>query len=573
MGTMHGADGATDVVIIGGGANGCGVARDLALRGLRVTLVEKGDFARGASGASSGMIHGGPRYLLDDVETTKHSCTDSGYIQKMAPHLCFRIPFLVPIPRDNPFGPLGMLLHDTFFGVYDRYTPLKNGVPHARMDAGQMRAIEPGLSGDFLGGVTLDEWGIDVGRLCLSSALDARAHGAELCTYTEVERITQNEAGEVVGVHLRELASGRRRTLAARAVVNCAGPWADEMVALTQAGRAQSQLRRRHLRPGKGVHLIYAGRLSNFAIITNAKDGRQIFVMPYLNETWIGTTDDDYYGSLDDLWATEDEVAYLREAGEAVLPGLRDQRLIGTRVGVRNTIHGWGVTEDALSRRYEVVDHATEGAPGFFSLLGGKLASFRVQAQDVADKVAAQLGNHAPCQTHARPLPGGEAAANPVALATRYGVALPVAARLVARHGAGADKVLDYAKGRPGGLQVLDAAEPTLAGEVAWALEHECVGHLGDLMARCRLAMGPDMGLQGARPAAAIMAEQRDLDVEGERAELMDLLRRRWRSARPVLEGIQLAQMEAWLSAFGPLWQQSRWGAGEAERALEGARG
>lgn len=94
-----------DVIIIGGGANGTGLARDLALRGVRVVLAEKGDLGRGASGASSGMIHGGPRYLLDDVETTRHSCEDSGYIQAIAPHLCFRIPFLMPVPKANPFGP------------------------------------------------------------------------------------------------------------------------------------------------------------------------------------------------------------------------------------------------------------------------------------------------------------------------------------------------------------------------------------------------------------------------------------------------------------------------------------
>src|SRR5512140_2799770 len=115
-------DGSVDVLIVGGGANGTGLARDLQKRGASVLLCEKGDLARGATGNSSGMIHGGPRYLLNDVETTKHSCEDSGYIQKIAPHIIFRVPFLVPVEAHGPYGKLSPLFHDVYFTVYDRYT-------------------------------------------------------------------------------------------------------------------------------------------------------------------------------------------------------------------------------------------------------------------------------------------------------------------------------------------------------------------------------------------------------------------------------------------------------------------
>ena len=548
----HSLPEAVDVIIIGGGANGTGLARDLSLRGVNVLLCEKGDLGRGASGSSSGMIHGGPRYLLDDVEITRHSCTDSGYIQAIAPHLCFRIPFLMPIPKANPFGPLGLLLHDVFFDVYDRFAPLKNGIRHARLTAAQMQATEPGLAGDFLGGVTLDEWGIDVGRLCLLGALDAEAHGAQVATYTAVTAILRETDGRVVGATLRHEGQGGDVTVRAKVVVNCAGAWAEAMAKLPgrEGGRGAAQLR-----PGKGVHLIYEKRVSNFAIITSAKDGRQIFVMPYLNETWIATTDDDYYGDLDDLWATSDEVQYLREAGESVLPGLRQQRLIGTRVGVRNTIHGWGQLEDSLSRRYEIVDHAQEGAPGFFSLVGGKLASFRVQAEEMADAVCQHLGKKAACQTHVLPLPGGDNLPTASQLCGAYPISAIVAHRLIARHGSLAPHVLDLGVATPGGLEVLDPAEPTLACEVRWAVRHEKVVHLGDLMTRCRVAMGADMGMVGGLPAAQIFAQERGLDVATERAELMDLLGRRWRSARPILEGAQLAQMELFMQQFAGTWQ------------------
>ena len=543
-----------EAIIIGGGANGTGLARDLALRGLKVALYEKGDFGGGATGASSGMIHGGPRYLLDDTATTAHACEDSGYIQKIAPHLCFRIPFLFPIPKANPFGPFGTLLHDVFFDVYDRYTPLKNGIPHARVTVEDMRHIEPGLTGDFQGGVTLDEWGIDVARLCLLNALDAEANGATIATYTEVVDVLQAPDGSVKGVAIRSAKGGPIAHKSAPVVINCAGPWADELVRrpdgrpLANASSQASPTRR--LRPGKGVHLVYEKRLSNFAIVTQAIDGRQVFVMPYMNETWVGTTDDDYYGDLNDLWATGDEVAYLREAGEAILPALREQRLIGTRVGVRNTVHGWGVTEDALSRRYEVADHGSEGVSGFYSLLGGKLASYRIQASEAADKVCRQLACTTACSTHERPLPGGAAAKSPEALAAHYPVSAQAARRLLSRHGSMAEDVLDFAAGLPEGLRVLDAAEPLLRGEVEWCLAREHVVRLSDLMARCRLAMGSDMGLHALVPAAQMMAEARGLTPAQGRAEAAELMMKRWRSVRPVMEGPQLALVELWLQQF-----------------------
>ena len=540
---------APQVVIIGGGCNGTGLARDLAKRGVQVDLFEKGDLGRGATGASSGMIHGGPRYLLNDVDTTRHSCQDSGYIQKIVPHLLFRVPFLYPIARDNAFGRLAPRLFDAYFDVYDRFVPLKNGLPHARLSAADLGRLEPGLVGDFLGGITLDEWGIDAGRLCLLNALDAQAHGARIHPYTEVTSITSGADRTVCAVKVRPAGGGPSRVLPTQMVVNCGGPWAERLAGLGH----QEGVR---IRPGKGVHIIYEKRLTNFAIVTQAVDGREIFIMPYQNETWIGTTDDDFYGDLDDLTATGDEIAYLQEALVRLLPDLGAQRLIGTRVGVRNTIHGWGVTEDALSRRYDIIDHQSRGLTGFYSLTGGKLASYRIQAEEASDAVCRRLGINTPCRTHLDPLPGGDARPDEGELAAHYGIAQVAARRLIYRHGSLAPEVLELAREDPAGLDVLDAAEPTLACEVRYAVRHELVHRLGDLMMRCRVAMGPDMGTGAALRCAQIFAEEKGLDAAGEREALMDLLSRRWRSARPVLWGAQLAQAEAMMGQFTGLWRR-----------------
>ena len=537
----------TDVLVIGGGANGTGLARDLAKRGLRVILCDKGDLARGATGASSAMIHGGPRYLLHDAATTKHSCADSGYIQKIAPHLLFRVPFLIPVPRKTRLGRAALLLHDVYFDVYDRYTPLKNGLPHACMSEAELRAVEPGLVGDFLGAITTDEWGTDPGRLCVLNALDAQAHGAQIRTYTEVVGVLRENQVDVCGVRVRRMGHAETEEIRARAVVNCAGPWAEQLAGMVGGGV--------RLRPGKGVHLIYERRLTNFAVATHAIDGRQVFIMPYQNETWLGTTDDDYYGDLDDLWASGDDIAYLKQAFSQLLPALGQQRLIGTRTGVRNTIHAWGVGEDHLSRRFEVVHHAKTGGRGFFSLAGGKLASFRLQAEELADTVCGHLKIQASCRTHLDPLPGGEEVPDAALLAQVYRISEQAARRIVSRHGALAVRVLEIGRETSTGFAVVDPFEPVLACEVRYCVRHELVGLLGDLLTRCRVGMGSDMGLHSALRVAQLFAEERGLDVTGEREALSDLLTRRWRSARPILAGAQLAQAELLLAQYADLWK------------------
>src|SRR6516225_5323003 len=215
-----------DVAVIGGGVNGTGVARDLSLRGLRVALFERNDLAFGASGNSSGMIHGGARYLLQSPRVTESSCRDSGYIQRIAPHLLFRIPFLMPI-RQGPRGRVELELVDAFFRAYDDYQPLKRGQPHCRLSPSDLARLEPGLVGSFVGGITFDEWGIDGARLCVLNALDAAAHGARVHVHTDVEAVRKMPANgtERYAVEAREASSGGRIRVGVRVVVNATGAW------------------------------------------------------------------------------------------------------------------------------------------------------------------------------------------------------------------------------------------------------------------------------------------------------------------------------------------------------------
>ena len=164
--------------------NGTGLARDLSLRGLRVILLERNDLAFGASGNSSGMIHGGPRYLTTHPAVTRSSCVDSGYIQTIAPHMIFRTPFVMPVYGHGPVAKVRFDAYDAFFALYDDYQPLKRGKPHTRLTPAETLALVPGLrESDLYGAVTFDEWGIDGNRLCVANAIDAVEHGAgSTCT-------------------------------------------------------------------------------------------------------------------------------------------------------------------------------------------------------------------------------------------------------------------------------------------------------------------------------------------------------------------------------------------------------
>ena len=322
-----------------------------------VALFERNDLGFGASGNSTGFIHGGPRYLTSNPDLTEQMCRDSGVMQRIAPHLLFRVPVLVPVLAAEPMPRLWVTLYDAFFGAYDRFQRIKRGKPHVRLTADELRQLEPGLARSVVGGVTFDEWGIDGARLCVANARDAAERGALVRTHCSVTEIMRDPTGRVMGVRYEIGSRARPGRCMARAVVNATGAWAPLTARL--AGLEAEHAR---VRPGKGIHVDFDRRLSNYAIVTRAIDGRQVFVFPWQNFTVVGTTDDDYYGDLDDVVATGDEVRYLLEAARRVYPAISEARAIGTWAGVRPTLYAWGPNEDALSREHRIVDHAEHGA-------------------------------------------------------------------------------------------------------------------------------------------------------------------------------------------------------------------
>lgn len=534
-----------DVIIIGGGVNGTGIARDCAMRGLRTLLLEKNDFGSGTTGASSCMIHGGARYMLYDTATTKKSCLDSGYIQKIAPHLIFRIPFIIPVLKSRKNSKMYLNGLDLYFEAYDSFAQLKGGKPHTRLTPEQALRVEPGLTGDIIGAVTMDEWGIDANRLCLLNALSAKEYGAVIKNHTEVLEFLMD--GNIIsGVRVKDNISGSVEDISGKIIVNASGPWIQKL-----SRKAKTAVK---IRPGKGVHLHLDRRFSNYAVITEAIDGRQIFIIPHESTSMIGTTDDDYYGDPDNQFVTEDEVEYLLEGIERVLPRIRSARLITTISGIRITLYEWGKYEDDLSRDHRIYDHEKiEGIRNIISIAGGKLASYRLMSEEATDLICGKLKVNEKCRTHLEPLPGGDNLPDPADVSRKYNLPFSVARKLISRYGSKIDRLMDYASRIEGGKNLLCTCSNVLTAEVTYAVREEMAKTLSDLMRRTKLGNGACQGMRCLQRTVWLLGKELNLNIDEMEGMMEEFLYERWKWRAPVAKYNQLPQEELNAHRWFPL--------------------
>jgi glycerol-3-phosphate dehydrogenase len=522
------APSAHDVCVIGGGVTGAGIARDLALRGLSVLLLEKGDWGGGTTGSSSWMIHGGPRYLEFDWDTTRLSTQDAGYIVSIARNMVYRVAFIIPVlPHDRN----NIERMETAMEVYDRFQPLKKAHPHKRLTAAEALEAEPGLTPDLIGAVTMEEWGVDPHRLVFANVQDAIAHGARALNHTRVIDLLR-DGGKVIGVRYRA-SDGAISEARARVVVNAAGPWVPE---ISQMVGADVQLR-----PAKGIHIIYPHRISNFSISAESIDGRDLLMVSHAGFTLLGTTDDDFYGDLDSVDVLEDEVDYLLQAFERVFPSIRAYRPARTTTGVRPTLFKWRRYEDELSRRYEVIDHSRDGTEGFVTIAGGKLSMYRLMAEQTSNMVCRKLGHEAPCLTSTRPLPGNESELEPAAeLGARFGITALAAMRLQTRQGSNAAAVMDETRSG----RMICACEPITEAELVHAVHHEQVRTLADAFRRVGLAAGPCTGAACVLRAASVIGGELGWSASQRFDAAREFVRGAWLGRAPILGHSGWAQEE-----------------------------
>jgi glycerol-3-phosphate dehydrogenase len=479
-----------DVLVIGGGITGVGIALDAAARGLSVALVEKDDFAAGTSGRSSRLVHGGLRYLEHgEFGLVRESLRERGILFRLAPHLVRPVPMymLADDLRSRATYWVGLT-------GYELLAAGRNIGYHRPVSANQVRAAIPGFGGRSRG-FRYFECQVDDARLTIEVARAAQAFGAVLANHARVTVLLGD--GRVTGAVVADEMSEQRFEVRARAVVNAAGVWADQVTRLGGAGLAGDGLAGDggvRLLPSKGVHLVFApGAIRTTAALvapSAAGDGRYIFIIPWEDRVYAGTTDSPYTGDLDHPAVDAADRDYIVSAVAQNFPGVTERDVVASWAGLRPLLSqdeelGDARTSD-LSRKHAIFTDP----PGLFTITGGKLTTYRAMAEDLVDRVAAALRDAGPvdagpCRTRSIPLGlhGSPVAAVRLARAEVAGLGLPprAAARLVQRYGDDWRQAIrmiseDRSLGEPvvGALPVL-GVEVALAGSREMALTDEDV--------------------------------------------------------------------------------------------------
>jgi glycerol-3-phosphate dehydrogenase len=469
-----------DVLVIGGGVTGCGVALDAASRGLSVALVEKRDFAAGTSSRSSKLIHGGLRYLEQfDLTLVREALHERRLlIETLAPHLVHATPFLLPLKhgvRDRVYMGAGLALYDALAGAHSA-VPRHRHLSHA----GCMRAV-PSLRYDALtGGIRYYDAQVDDARFAVTLAGTAYAHGAACVSAVEVVSF-RREGGKVAGARLRDLERGDELDVRARVVINCTGVWTTEMERLAGVEHPLQ------VRPSKGVHIVVPrDRIDSSCALILPTEKSVLFVLPWGAKWIIGTTDTDWEFGLDHPSATRADIDYLLGHANAVLrEPLTLEDITAVYVGLRPLVAAGSKDTAAISREH-VVHHS---APGLVSIAGGKYTTYRIMARDAVDVAARDLPFPVPpTRTAELPLLGAVGAKDAEARARLHPGAAKLAPaqvhHLVGRYGTVALRVLDLVVAEPDLARPVDGAEDYLGAEVRYAVLYEAALHVDDVLTR-----------------------------------------------------------------------------------------
>lgn len=483
-----------DVVVIGGGINGAATAREAALRGLKVALVEAGDFAAGTSSRSSKLIHGGLRYLEQfDFRLVHESRAERRLLLRLAPHLVRPLPFVLPIYRDDPYSPLKIRAGLT---LYDLMGTLGRADRHRMLSDREVLRLIPALRSEGLRAAAIyHDSETDDARLTLENVLDAADHGAVVANYAAIRALshsTRGKAREVVGGEAEDRLTGRRYEIAARFWVNAAGPWVDHVRALLPGFDGLPSVRL-----SKGTHVILPAIERRHAIFAAILPGKRIFVMvPWYGYTLLGTTDTDFEGDPAGIRPEAADVDYLLTAANRVLrQPLRSGRVLGCFTGLRalaiDPAAGAGRTPSEYTREYRF--HEEPEIRNFISICGGKLTTARALGEKLVNRLAGRLGVPLPRRLSSRdtPLPGGRTGPLEafVAYATEeaiedFGIPRPVAERIVRSYGSRWRQLLTPIRERPSLAEALPGTPTLLAAEVIFSIREEMALNVEDFMLR-----------------------------------------------------------------------------------------
>jgi len=500
---------AFDLLVIGGGITGAGVALDAAGRGLRTALVERGDFAAGTSSRSSKLVHGGLRYLQQkDFRLVYEALAERQRLLRLAPHLVKPLPFLIPVFASGVAGQARARAYargvGTALWMYDATGGARIGKLHKRLSKREALELMPDLDGRRLAaGFLYYDARVDDARLTLSVVKTAASLGAVAANRVEATGLLR-EGSQISGAVLTDRLTGRRIDVRAGVVINAAGVWADELRALDEGTNPRS------IRPAKGVHItLPAGRpaLDIAAVLSVPGDKRSVFVIPWGDRIYVGTTDTDYDGPLEDPHCTAADVDYLLAALNSwITRPIGRHEVLGTWAGLRPLVGGTGPADGTetgsktadLSRR-----HSVRVAPsGLVTIVGGKLTTYRAMAEDTVDEAVRVMRDHrvaAPggekraarlrvpdSRSGSTPLFGAEGYEELTqdGAAQRLGLPADVVAHLAGRFGGHTQAVAAIVRDRPELGERLVPGLPYLKAEAVYAVRYEMALTLEDILSR-----------------------------------------------------------------------------------------
>ena len=502
-----------DLLVIGGGITGVGIARDAAHRGLSVGLVERRDFASGTSSRSSKLIHGGVRYLqLGDFGLVRESAAERSVLGRIAPHLAH--PTLMVIPAHNRRAHLAL---NAGLWTYEKLGSIDANELHTMWDREETLARVPLLRPERLyGAATHYESITDDARLVLDTLKDAHTAGALVANYAEVTQL-HVERSRVGGARVRNIITGSDCDIEALVVVNAAGPWVDAVRSL------EGPLPPKRLHLTKGVHLILPRTCLpvDHIVVFTAGDRRSVFVVPRGEVIYTGTTDTDYGGPADRPEITAEDADYLLTAINRafVTPGVGPEMIVSAWAGLRPLLHEEGKAPSEISRKDEIM----VGQKGLVSIAGGKLTTYRRMAERVVDLAVKSLdrsqgmhGQIAACQTDKLPLAGGDCSREELrALESRLGERYPeippaTIARVVAKYGTQSETLLDPIADSPDFGEPVATGTVLLRAEIRYAIEHEMALTVEDVLDRRTqlLLFSLDQGLGAVDGVAEMLAER-----------------------------------------------------------------
>ncbi|NBQ44687.1 MAG: glycerol-3-phosphate dehydrogenase/oxidase [Actinobacteria bacterium] len=473
-----------DVLVIGGGITGLGVAVDAATRGLKVALVEREDFASGTSSKSSKLIHGGVRYLQQgEIALVYEALHERQRLKRNAPHLVQTLPFMIPIlKRDGVVSRKIARALGTALWMYDLTGGWRIGKFHRRLNADKAFTHLPTMDRKRLGSAYLyfDAMADDA-RVCIALARTAASHGAAVLNYAPVEKILHDQQGRACGAIVKPR-DANSITINARVIVNAAGVWSDEVMTTDEGKNPES------IRPAKGVHLTVPWKMvrNDIAVVIPVPgDKRSLFLVPWISNydgtyqyTYIGTTDTDYQGSIDDPQCTRVDIDYvLRALNAAVTTNVTADDVTAVWSGLRplvKSVSGEKLSSRTadLSRRHKV----SKSNSGVITIAGGKLTTYRKMAQDTVDEVVKTLGVSAKCKTKSLKFIGAKN--NSTKLADKN------LRHLQSRFGGESEMLAEMITQDPNLGEPLIAGLPYLRAEAVFAVQYEMARTLDDILSR-----------------------------------------------------------------------------------------